>query len=270
VDKVGSAGAAPRVRILNGQFDALTLSDTVEAVFRLIQTGQRGWLCTVNVAILMMMRRDGRLRGFVERASITVADGQPIVWGASWLGRPLPERVTGVDLVDALCERAAREGKRVYLLGGTADVVARAARRLRERSPGLLIDHADGYFGNDDAAARADRIRSARADILFVGMGVPRQEIFLEEQWDRLGVGMAIGVGGSFDVLAGVRARAPLWVQKMGMEWLFRLAQEPRRLFRRYLVTNAQFSWHLIGALAAGRPPRSPTDAVDPHGPRGS
>ena len=243
MDKVGSAGAAPRVRILNGQFDALTLSDTVEAVFRLIQTGQRGWLCTVNVAILMMMRRDGRLRGFVDRASITVADGQPIVWGASWLGRPLPERVTGVDLVDALCERAAREGKRVYLLGGTADVVARAARRLRERSPGLLIDHADGYFGNDDAAARADRIRSARADILFVGMGVPRQEIFLEEQWDRLGVGMAIGVGGSFDVLAGVRARAPLWVQKMGMEWLFRLAQEPRRLVARYLVTNSQFLW---------------------------
>lgn len=244
--------AAPRVRVLNGRFDALTLPQTVDAVFRLIQAGRRGWLCTVNVAILMMMRGDARLRRFVDGASITVADGQPLIWGGAWLGQPLPERVTGVDLVDALCERAAREGRRVYLLGGSADVVARAARRLRERSPGLLIDYADGYFGEDHAAERADRIRSARTDILFVGMGVPRQEIFLEEQWDRLGVGMAIGVGGSFDVLAGVRARAPVWAQKTGMEWLFRLVQEPRRLFRRYLVTNAQFSWHLVGALAAG------------------
>ena len=108
---------------------------------------------------------------------------------------------------------------------------------------GLGIDFGDGYFTSDKFASRADSVREARTDILFVGMGVPRQEHFLEEQWNRLGVGMAIGVGGSFDVLSGLRARAPGWMQRSGMEWLFRLVQEPRRLFKRYLVTNIQFVW---------------------------
>jgi N-acetylglucosaminyldiphosphoundecaprenol N-acetyl-beta-D-mannosaminyltransferase len=238
-----------RVRLLNGQFDPLTLPQTVDAIFGMLDTGKRGWLCTVNVAILMMMRADARLQRFVERAALVVADGQPLVWYASWLGRALPERVTGVELVDAICQRAAREGKRIYLLGATETVVGTLAQRLRERHTNLHIDYADGYFTNDEAAARADCVRASRADILFVGMGVPRQEIFMEEQWDRMGVGMGIGVGGSFDVLAGLRARAPAWVQKTGLEWMFRLIQEPRRLFRRYLLTNTQFVWLVFCAL---------------------
>ncbi len=238
-----------RVRFLNGQFDPLTLPQTVDAIFRLLGAGQRGWLCTVNVAILMMMRADVRLQKFVDRAALVVADGQPLIWCAPWLGQSLPERVTGVDLVNALCERAAREGKRVYLLGATEEIVSKVAQRLRERCANLHVEYADGYFTKDEAPARADHIRASGADMLFVGMGVPRQENFLEETWHRLGVGMAIGVGGSFDVLAGLRARAPTWVQKIGMEWLFRLIQEPRRLFTRYLVTNSQFGWLVLCAL---------------------
>lgn len=238
-----------RIRLLNANFDPLTLAQTVDAVFRLRAAGQRGWLCTVNVAILMMMRADARLQSFVDRAALVVADGQPLVWCAPWFGSSLPERVTGVDLVDALCERAAQEGARVYLLGATGEIVAAVARRLRERCANLQIEYADGYFTEDEAPARADRICASGADILFVGMGVPRQENFLEEQWGRLGVGMAIGVGGSFDVLAGLRSRAPAWVQKAGMEWFFRLIQEPRRLFARYLTTNSRFVWLLVCAL---------------------
>ena len=232
-----------RVRLLNGEFDPLTLAQTVDSVFRMFHDARRGWLCTVNVAILMMMRADPRLQGFVDRAALVVADGQPIVWCARWFGNSLPERVAGVDLIDALCARAARDGKRVYLLGATHEVVSEVAQRLKDRHQGLGIDFGDGYFTRDECASRADSVREARTDILFVGMGVPRQEHFLEEQWDRLGVGMAIGVGGSFDVLSGLRARAPGWMQRSGMEWLFRLAQEPRRLFKRYLVTNIQFVW---------------------------
>ena len=238
-----------RVRFLNVQFDPLTLQQTADAIFRLLGAGQRGWVCTVNVAILTMMRADVRLQNFVDRAALVVADGQPLIWCAPWLGQSLPERVTGVDLVDALCERAAREGKRVYLLGATKDIVGKVAQRLRERFANLHVEYADGYFTKDEAPARADHIRASKADILFVGMGVPRQENFLEEQWDRLGVGMAVGVGGSFDVLAGLRARAPIWVQKHGMEWFFRVIQEPRRLFMRYLVTNSQFIWLVLCAL---------------------
>ncbi len=238
-----------RVRFLNGQFDPMTLPQTVDAVFGLLGAGQRGWLCTVNVAILMMMRTDGRLQNFVDRAALVVADGQPLVWCASWFGQSLPKRVTGIDLIDALCERGAREGKRVYLLGAYEEIVVALAQRLRERYSNLHVDYADGYFAKDEAPARADRVRASGADILFVGMGVPRQENFIEEQWSRLGVGMAIGVGGSFEVLAGLRSRAPMWMQKIGMEWFFRLIQEPRRLFPRYLVTNSQLIWLVLCAL---------------------
>jgi N-acetylglucosaminyldiphosphoundecaprenol N-acetyl-beta-D-mannosaminyltransferase len=239
----------PRVHVLNGQFDALTLPQTVEATFRLLASGQRGWLCTVNVAILMMMRADQRLQQFADRAAVVVADGKPLIWCARWLGRRLPERVAGVDLIDALCERAACEGRVVYLLGATESVVARVAQRLRERHAGLRVEWADGYFPTEEARRRAERVRASGADLLFVGMGVPRQERFVEEQWELLGAGIAVCVGGSFDVLAGERARAPLWVQRCGMEWLFRLVQEPRRLFLRYLVTNSLFVWLAIDAL---------------------
>jgi exopolysaccharide biosynthesis WecB/TagA/CpsF family protein len=242
-----------QVRLLNGKFDPLTLAQTVDAVFRRLDEGQRGWLCTVNVAILMMMRADARLQDFVDRAALIVADGQPLVWCAAWFGQSLPERVTGVDLVDALCQRAAREGRRVYLLGATEEIAAETARRLRARCANLCIDYAGGYFTTAEAPARADHIRASGADLLFVGMGAPRQEHFIEEQWQRLGVGVAIGVGGSFDVLAGLRARAPNWLQKIGMEWLFRLIQEPRRLFMRYVVTNSQFGWLVLCALLKRR-----------------
>jgi N-acetylglucosaminyldiphosphoundecaprenol N-acetyl-beta-D-mannosaminyltransferase len=237
------------VRILNGLFHALNLSQTVEAIFDQLGAGRRGWLCTVNVSILMMMRNDARLQNFVDRAALVVADGQPLIWCASWFGYSLPGRVTGIDLIDALCERAARNGKRVYLMGASEEIVVVAVRRLRERYANLNVDYADGYFSKDEATARADRIRASRADILFVGMGVPRQENFIDEQWDRLGVGMAIGVGGSFDVLAGLRSRAPVWMQKLGMEWFFRAIQEPRRLFPRYVVTNSQMIWLVLREL---------------------
>lgn len=245
-----------RVRFLNGSFDPLTLQQTVDAVFCRLQTGQRGWLCTVNVAVLMMMRSSARLQSFVERAALIVADGQPLIWCAPWLGGALPERVTGLHLIDALCERAARDGKHVYLLGATDDVVSKATQRLRARHLNLRIECADGYFTQKEAATRADRISIAKTDILFVGMGVPRQEYFLEDHWDRLGVGIAIGVGGSFDVLAGLRAGAPKWVERIGMEWLFRLIQEPRRLFMRYMVTNSQFVWLVFWKLVktVGKP----------------
>jgi N-acetylglucosaminyldiphosphoundecaprenol N-acetyl-beta-D-mannosaminyltransferase len=236
-------GVTGHARCLNGRFDALTLPQTVAVVFALLAEGRRGWLCTVNVAVLMMMRSDPRLQAFVDRALLAVADGQPLVWLARLLGQRLPERVAGIDLVDAVCARAAHEGRRVYLLGAAEEVVARVAQRLRTRHAALLLDYADGYFAPEEAPGRAARVRAAGADILFVGMGVPRQDRFVEEQWERLGVGVAIGVGGSFDVLAGLRARAPTWVQKIGMEWFFRLIQEPRRLFHRYRVTNSQFLW---------------------------
>jgi len=135
-------------------------------------------------------------------------------------------------------------------------VVEKVAERLRANSPNLrLVGVADGYFAGEEAAARAEAVARSGAQILIAAMGVPRQEYFLEEQWERLGVRFAIGVGGSFDVLAGLRARAPVLIQKVGLEWLFRLAQEPGRLWKRYLVTNAQFLYLMSREIAAARKP---------------
>ena len=216
----------------------------IESVVFAIDAGARGYLCTVNVSILMMMRSDRRLQRFVERARWVVADGQPLIW-ASWFGgTPIPERVAGVDLIDQLCARAAREGFGVYLLGATEETVQAAAAALARKHPGLAISGAaDGYFSPHEAPERARAVAASGARLLFVGMGAPRQERFIERHWEALGVNVAVGVGGSFDVLAGKRWRAPRLVQKLGLEWAFRAAQEPRRLLPRYVETNSRFLW---------------------------
>ena len=246
------------VQILNGRFDRLSTRETVEKLVQAIHAGERGVLCTVNVAILMMMRSDTRLQRFVESSRWTVADGQPLVWASHLRQQPLPERVTGIDLIDLLCARAAREHIGVYFLGADHNTVHTVADVLRRRHPGLDVRGcADGYFGPAQAEARAKAVAQSGAELLFVAMGVPRQECFIEEQWLHLGARVVIGVGGSFDVIAGRRKRAPVAMQRAGLEWVYRLAQEPRRLFRRYLITNSQFvglmSWNAIAGMIPSR-----------------
>jgi N-acetylglucosaminyldiphosphoundecaprenol N-acetyl-beta-D-mannosaminyltransferase len=230
-----------RVRLFNGQFDAVTLDECVDQVFADIDQGRTGWLATVNVAILMMMRDSATLQSFVDRARWTVADGQPLIWASRWFNRQLPERVTGVDLVDCLCEKARARQEGVYCLGATQNVLDQMVARLRQQHPGLVVNGSDGYFSLDQFPERAQLVAASGAKILLVGMGVPRQEKFIEEQWANLGVNLAVGVGGSFDVMAGLRRRAPVWMQKIGLEWVYRLIQEPGRLWKRYLVTGLQF-----------------------------
>lgn len=244
-----------QTQILNGRFDALSADQIVEELVGAIRAGERGILSTVNVAILMLMRSNPRLQRFVDTSRWTVADGQPLVWASHLWQRPLPERVAGIDLIDKLCARAVQEDIGVYFLGAEANTVRAAVRVLRKRHRGLDVrGYADGYFGPEQAKARARVVAESGAALLFVAMGVPRQEYFIEEQWDDLGAQVVIGVGGSFDVIAGLRRRAPAFVQRAGLEWAYRLAQEPRRLFRRYLVTNSQFlgliSWSAIAQIS--------------------
>ena len=240
-----------RAQILNAAFDAWTLQQTVNEVIEHVRKGKRGWLCTVNVAVLIMMRNDPFLQSFVDRAAFVVADGQPLVWVAPIFGTALPSRVTEIDLLYALSECARRENLSVGLLGGTRRIAHAVAERLEKMYPDLRIAYIDdGYFSKSEAAQRAEAIRIAGIDILFVGMSVPRQEQFIDSQWSRLGTRVAVGIGGSFDVLAGLRMRAPQILQLSGMEWVFRLAQEPRRLWKRYLVTNSTFLYLVSGQVA--------------------
>lgn len=234
-------------KILNGTFHQLLGGEVVDEVVRVIHAGERGALCTVNVAILMMMRSNIRLQRIVDGAKWTVADGQPLVWASHLTEKALPERVTGIDLIDLLCARATQEGIGVYFLGGSREIVGAAVAALRNRHSGLDVrGYADGYFDQMDASARAQAVSRSGAQILFVAMGVPRQEYFIEEQWDNLGAAVVIGVGGSLDVIAGLRRRAPPFLQRAGLEWAYRLFQEPRQLFARYAKTNLLFFYLII------------------------
>jgi N-acetylglucosaminyldiphosphoundecaprenol N-acetyl-beta-D-mannosaminyltransferase len=197
----------------------------------------------VNAAKLVNMRRDTRLREDVLASDLILADGVSVVWASRLLGDPLPERVAGIDLMTAMLGRASHRGYRVYCLGATHEVLERAVARMLADFPGLMIvGQRDGYFGAEEEEEVAREIAAARPDILFVAMTSPKKENFLGRWSPRMGVPVCHGVGGSFDVLAGKVRRAPEAWQRLGLEWLYRVRQEPRRMWKRYLVTNTAFS----------------------------
>ncbi|WP_017931115.1 WecB/TagA/CpsF family glycosyltransferase [Robiginitomaculum antarcticum] len=228
--------------ILNCSFNAVTEQNVLQWSEGILNSPDTHYIVTVNVAILMMIRSDERLKRFIESSTVTVADGQPIIWLSRLLGNPLPERIPGIDLCQKITKIAADSGKTVYLLGATNAVLNKTERQLLADNPALIIaGKSDGYFDDHETENRVNRIRNSGADILFVAMGVPRQEYFIQENLDKLGVNLTIALGGSFDVISGITKRAPNWMQNYGLEWFFRLLQEPRRLGKRYAITNTQF-----------------------------
>jgi N-acetylglucosaminyldiphosphoundecaprenol N-acetyl-beta-D-mannosaminyltransferase len=251
---------ADRARFLGLEVDRLDMEATLARCERLIESGGPAQHVVVNAAKLVAMRRDGRLGDIVRRCAVVNADGQPIVWASRLLGDPLPERVTGCDLMERLLGRAEERGWRVYFLGAREDVLACALDRLRERFPHLIVCGSHhGYF---DEAQEGDAICAdigdARPHLLFVAISSPKKEYWLAEHLTELDVPFGMGVGGSIDVVAGLVRRAPRWMQAAGLEWLFRLVQEPRRLARRYLISNAAFLILLTGELIRCRVARRP------------
>jgi len=219
------------------------MEEVLARVDETIERRTRLQIGVVNAAKLVNMRRDTRLREDVLASDLILADGVSVVWASRLLGDPLPERVAGIDLMTAMLGRASRRGYRVYCLGATHEVLERAVARMLADFPGLMIvGQRDGYFGADEEEKVAREIAAARSDILFVAMTSPKKESFLGRWSPRIGVPVCHGVGGSFDVLAGKVRRAPLAWQRLGLEWLYRVRQEPRRLLKRYLVTNTAFS----------------------------
>lgn len=215
---------------------------------------------SLNVAKLVAMRKDSRLREDVERGDIVSPDGMGIVWGARLLGLKVPERVAGVDLMERLLELCAQRGYRPYILGAEESVLRRAAAILAARYPGLTFAGLrNGYFQDDEAPAVAAAVRDSGADCLLVAISSPKKERFMKAHGAATGASWVMGVGGSIDVAAGLVRRAPSWAQRCGLEWLYRLGQEPRRLWRRYLLTNGLFVCWMLAALwarARGRDPQ--------------
>jgi N-acetylglucosaminyldiphosphoundecaprenol N-acetyl-beta-D-mannosaminyltransferase len=234
--------------LLNVPIDALSMDDVLALVDAAIAARRRLLIGVVNAAKLVNMRRDAVLSAAVRGADVILADGMAVVWAARLLGRRLPERVAGIDLMTQLLRRGDRRGYRIYLLGATEEVLTATAARIRADSPGVvLVGCRHGYFDGDQEPAIAEHIRAAAPDILFVGMTSPKKEQFLARWAEVMQVPVCHGVGGAFDVLAGRTKRAPQFWQRLGMEWLYRVVQEPRRMWKRYLVTNTVFVTLLLG-----------------------
>lgn len=243
------SGSMKRIEVFGCPMDAATMDETVAEISTSIIARQFTQHVAVNVAKLVHMQADTELAKSVHCCDLISVDGMGIVWAARMLGYALPERVAGVDLFDRLLAEASRQGFPVYLLGATEEVVARVATICAKRYRGLQIaGYHHGYFG-DDHQPVVDKIRESGARMLFVAITSPTKEIFINRWRASLGVDFVMGVGGTFDVVAGKVSRAPRWMQRAGLEWLFRVMQEPRRMWRRYLITNSKFALMLGKAL---------------------
>lgn len=243
-----------RIELMGCKIDNLTMEQTLERVDSFIRTGKPHQHVVVNVDKLVKAQRDEGLRRIINECDLVNADGMPVVWASRLLGRPLKERVAGVDLFEAIMKRASETGWRVFLLGAREGVVSKVRTDYQVRYPGLVIaGHRNGYWTPEEEVHVVRQITEARPDILFVAISSPRKEQFLGRYQADMRVPFAMGVGGTFDVAAGMVKRAPAWMQRSGLEWFYRFLQEPRRMFRRYFVEDMAFIGLFLRELRRGR-----------------
>jgi N-acetylglucosaminyldiphosphoundecaprenol N-acetyl-beta-D-mannosaminyltransferase len=244
-----------RIDFLNIPIDAITMDETLALIDKAITDHRQIHHTVVNAGKIVMMQSDLQLNKSVVDADIINADGQAVVWAARWLGKKLPERVAGIDLMNRLIGLASTKGYKVYFFGAKEEVVSKVVQAVSEKfSPAVVAGYRNGYFNPDEAEGIAKKIAQSGAQILFVAISSPTKENFLHDYKSVLGnVNFIMGVGGSFDVVAGYTQRAPVWLQRLGLEWLFRLAQEPRRMWYRYTVGNWKFLMLVLKATGKGQ-----------------
>ncbi|MGD0766538.1 MAG: WecB/TagA/CpsF family glycosyltransferase [Dehalococcoidia bacterium] len=228
------------LEVLGVRVDRVGMDETLRCIERFIEEGTPHRIATVNLEYLRHARSCPGFREALDAADLALADGVPVLWASRLLGRPLKERVAGVELAERCARLAAAKGYRVFFLGAGPGVAQSAARVLRERYPGLEVAGAYsppmGEFSEQEELRIFEAIAAAKPDILLVALPTPRMELWNHANAERWGVPVVIGVGAAFDMLSGEVPRAPRWMQKSGSEWLFRLFMEPRRLWKRYLV----------------------------------
>lgn len=257
-----------RFDVLGTRVDAVDPERALSRIAEWIASGEHRYICLTNVHAVMEAHRDEGLRRIHEAAGLAVPDGMPLVWVGRLKGHRTVRRVYGPDLTLSLCERAARLGYRCYFYGGAPGVAGQLAETFARRFPGLQVAGAEAppfrplTAEEDDAVVR--RINAAAPDVVFVGLGCPKQERWMAEHRSRLEAPALLGVGAAFDFHTGRVRQAPRWMMRAGLEWLFRLTQEPHRLWRRYLLYNALFLFHLTLELSGLR--RYPTPADEGPG----
>lgn len=240
------------------RFHAITERECIDGIMEAIARGEGGWVVTPNLDILRRCDASPTFRAMIEDADLVVADGMPLVWASRLQGTPLPERVAGSNLIVSLTEAAASQGRRVYLLGGEPGAADRAGAVLRERFPDLELAGTYcpplGFEEDESEMARIrDRLLEAQPEIIYVALGSPKQEHLIRRFRDDLPGAWWLGVGVSLSFVSGHVKRAPTWIQRLGLEWVHRLAQEPRRLARRYLIDGIPFGLRLLASSLARR-----------------
>lgn len=252
-----------RHEFLGLPLDCLSLEETVARVSLFVASERVHQHVVLNAGKVVSAQGDMTLASAIRSCDMVNADGMSIVWAGRLLGIPVPERVAGIDLMERLFARAAEEGWGVYLLGARAEVVERVADVECHRYPGLrVVGYRDGYWAEKDELQVVEDIAATNPDVLMVAIPSPVKEAFLWRHRERLQVPFVMGVGGSFDVVAGVTRRAPKWMQRAGLEWLYRLAQEPRRLAKRYLIGNLRFAMLVVKELCRKAGKRGRVDSA--------
>lgn len=237
--------ADKRMPFLNTEIDNVTMSEAVECVKELAHLGDGSYVVTPNADHIVKLEKDHEFAKVYAYADLILTDGKPLLWIAKWLHTPIVEKVSGSDLFPRVCEMAAEEDLSVFFLGAKPGVAAKAAKILQKRYPGL---HVCGTFSPDPGFEKDENkineicqiLEKTKPDILFTGMGSPKQEIFYYKIRNRLHISVTLHVGASFDFVAGNVRRAPKWMSNAGLEWLYRLLKEPRRMFKRYIIDDMQ------------------------------
>lgn len=231
-----------RVEVLGIKIDNYTMKESVEYIQGAIEKKEQTWVVTANPELIFAAGADARLKQLINRAQLVTPDGIGVVWAAKRLGHFFPERVTGIDLLEALFPAAGENKWRVFFLGSKPGVAELAAQKVAEKHPGVIWETQHGYFQPEGQPEVLERIRNFRPDLLLVGLGAPRQEFWIASHLDLATV--SIGVGGSFDALAGLNKRAPRWIQDIHLEWLYRLLKQPQRIKRQLVLPK--FVWRVI------------------------
>src|SRR5690554_875935 len=228
---------------------ALSMDESLAFIRSRIEDGVFTQHVVVNAGKIVAMQSDEELRRSVLEADMINADGMSVVWASRFLGKALPARVAGIDLMLELVKMAHSHGYKCYFFGARQEVVEKVVETFsNEYSSAIIAGYRNGYFREEEEEELAKEIANSGADMLFVAMSSPKKEIFVNKYKKLMNVPFVMGVGGSFDVVAGVTKRAPLWMQKIGMEWFYRLIQEPTRMWKRYLVGNTKFMWLVLKA----------------------
>jgi N-acetylglucosaminyldiphosphoundecaprenol N-acetyl-beta-D-mannosaminyltransferase len=240
-----------KINICNVFIDSLTFYEALKKIELSLQKRSPNFIVTPNVDHIMTLQHDRLFAEIYSNAYLTLADGMPLIWASKFLGTPLTEKVSGSDLFPRLCELSANKGYKLFFLGGRPGAALRAREVLEEKYPQIKIVgvHSPPYdFENDknenDTIVRM--IKGARPDILFVGLGAPKQEKWIYKYYKEINVSLNIGIGVGFEFVAGMVKRAPLWMQNSGFEWFWRLLMEPKRLWKRYLVDDMKFFWLVL------------------------